>query len=138
MCLGHRGNVFGNARAMLDSSQIPYQGILHSTNQSATGGILVQRSTGRPVAKSEERIGSTIPMPTFARRPSTMNSPLPVDIPQNPMVGQQRQQISELQFDKFPNPRSFLVWKIRFKNQVTTCSDFSIGSNVVDQRSGDG
>ena len=40
------------------------------------------------------------------------------------MVGQQRQQISELQFDKFPNPQSFLVWKIRFKTQVTPCSDF--------------
>ena len=32
--------------------------------------------------------------------------------------------VSELQFDKFPNLRSFSVWKIRFKNQVTTCSDF--------------
>ena len=40
------------------------------------------------------------------------------------MVGQQRQQISELQFDKFPTPSSFLYWKIRFKNEVTTCSDF--------------
>ena len=46
------------------------------------------------------------------------------EIPLNFIVGQQRQQISELQFDKFPNPQSFLVWKIRFKNQVTTCSDF--------------
>ena len=41
--------------------------------------------------------------------------------PQNSMVGQQRQQISELHF---PNPQSFLVWKIRFTNQVTACSDF--------------
>ena len=40
------------------------------------------------------------------------------------MVGQQRQQISELQFDKFLNPQSFLVCKIQFKTQVTTCSDF--------------
>ena len=46
------------------------------------------------------------------------------------MVGQQRQQISELQFNKFSNPQSLLVWKIRFENQVTTCSDFSTGSNV--------
>ena len=46
-----------------------------------------------------------------------------MDIPQNTIVGQQRQQISELQFDKFPNPQSIFVWKIRFKNQVTTCSD---------------
>ena len=40
------------------------------------------------------------------------------------MVGQQRQQISGLQFDKFPHPQSSLVWKIRFTNQVTACSDF--------------
>ena len=66
-------NVFGNPRAVTDSSQIPYQGILHSTNQSATGGIPVQ-STGRPVAKGEEQIGSTVPMPSFARRPSAMSS----------------------------------------------------------------
>ena len=63
-------------------------------------------------------------MPTFARRPSAMSSLIPVEFQQNSMVGQQRQQISELHFDKFPNPQSFLVWKIRFKNQVTTCSDF--------------
>ena len=67
-------SVFGNPRAVTGSSQIPHQGILHSTNQSATGGIPVQRSTGRPVAKGEEQTGSTIPMPIFARRPSTMNS----------------------------------------------------------------
>ena len=34
---------------------------------------------------------------------------IPVEIPQNPMVGQQRQQISELQFDKFPTPHSFFM-----------------------------
>ena len=38
------------------------------------------------------------------------------------MVGQQRQQISKLQF--FRTPQSFLCWNIRFKNQATTCSDF--------------
>ena len=40
------------------------------------------------------------------------------------MVGQQRHQIAELQFDKIHSPKSFLVWRIRFKIQVTTCSDF--------------
>ena len=62
-------------------------------------------------------------MPTFATRPLTMSCTIPVELPQHYLVGQQRQQISELQFDRFPNPQSFLVWKIRFKNQVTTCSD---------------
>ena len=57
-----------------------------------------------------------------------MSSLIPVEYQQNslilPMVGQQRQQISEPQFDKFLAPQSFLVWKTRFKNHVTTCSDF--------------
>ena len=63
-------------------------------------------------------------MPTFARRPTTTSSYIPVDIPQSSMVGQQRQQISELQYDKFPTPSTFSCWKIVFENQVTTCSDF--------------
>ena len=94
-------------------------------------------STGAPVAREEERIGSTFPMPTLAGRPSTMRSFSPVDISQSSMVGQQRQQISKLQFDKFPTPSSFLYRKISFKSQVTTCSDF-LGGDVMDQRSGDG
>ena len=63
---------------------------------------------------------------TFAGRPSTMSSIMPVEFPQSSMVAQQRQQISELQFDKFPDPQSCLVWKIRFKKQVTTCSYFPL------------
>ena len=35
-------------------------------------------------------------------------------------VGQQRQQISELQCDNFLTPSTFICWKIRFKDQVTT------------------
>ena len=48
----------------------------------------------------------------------------PVDISQSPTVGQQRHQISELQFDEFTTPSTFSCWHVRFKNQVTTCSDF--------------
>ena len=49
-----------------------------------------------------------------------MTSSLLVEFPKNPMVGQQIQQISELH----PNTQSLMVWKTRFKTQVTTCSDF--------------
>ena len=63
-------------------------------------------------------------MPMSARRPLTMSPSIPVEIQQNPMVGQQRQQLSELQFDKFLLHIHFLCWKIRVKNRVTTCSDF--------------
>ena len=96
--------MFGNPRAVIDSTQTLYQGILHSA-------IPVQVSTGRPVAKGEEQIGSTIPMP-------------PAEVPQNSMADQQRLQISELHFDKFRTPSTFSCWKIRFKTQVSSCSDF--------------
>ena len=97
-----QGNVFGQ-------STLHHQGILHSTNPSVTGAIPVQVSTRRPVARGEERIGSTTPMPMSAGRPSTMNSFPPAEIPQNSMAVQQRLQIR-----------------------------FSLGGHVMDQRCGDG
>ena len=121
---GTQGNVVGNPRAVIDPSQTPYQGILHSTNQSATGGIPVQWSSGRLVAKGEEQTGSTIPVPIFARRPSTVNSFSPAEIPQNLMAAQQRLQISELHFDKLPTPSTFSCGKITFTTQVSSCSGF--------------
>ena len=78
--------------------------------------------TGTLVARDEDRIWSTSPVPTCARRSSTMCSLIPLDIPQNSMVGQRRQQKSELQFDNFPTHSTFLCWKIRFKNQESRAS----------------
>ena len=37
----------------------------------------------------------------------------------------QRLQISDLHFDKFPTPATFAYWKIRFKTEVCTCSQFA-------------
>ena len=37
---------------------------------------------------------------------------------------QQRLQILDLHFDKFPTPATFACWKIRFKTEVCTCSQF--------------
>ena len=37
---------------------------------------------------------------------------------------QQRLQISDLHFDKFPTPATFACWEIRFKTEVCTCSQF--------------
>ena len=104
-----QGNVFGNPRPMFDSSQTPCQGILHS---ATAGAVPVQVRARQPVARGEERIGSTTTMPMSERRQSTMNSFLPLEIPQNSMAGQKRLQMSELQFDKFSTPSSFLYWKI--------------------------
>ena len=119
---GSQENVCGNPHSMFKSAQTLYQGILHSTTPSATGAVPVHVCTEALVARGEDQIGSTIPMPTFAGRLSTMSSFLPVDMPQNAKVGQQRQQISELQFDKFTTPSTFSCWKSRFKTQVSACS----------------
>ena len=92
---------------------------LHSWNTSAFGGNSVRDSTGTPVARSEERNRETIPTPR-----KTINSLFPAEgtFPQNYVAGQQRLQISELQFDKFPTPSTLSCWKIKFKTQVSTCS----------------
>ena len=37
---------------------------------------------------------------------------------------QQRLQISDLHFDQFPTPATFACWKIGFKTEVCTCSQF--------------
>ena len=89
---------------------------------------------------SEDRQNQgTIPRPTFATRPLTTSSTIPVEFPQNSMVRQQRQQISELQLDKFHNPQSFSVWTDNsIQNTTHYLFWFSIGCYVVDQRSGDG
>ena len=55
-------------------------------------------------------------MPMTAGRPSTMNSSLPVEIPQNSMAVQQRLQISELQFGKFPHLQCYSCWKDKIQN----------------------
>ena len=46
------------------------------------------------------------------------------DYSKNYGTDQQRLQISDLHFDKFPTPATFACWKIRFKTEVCTCSQF--------------
>ena len=46
------------------------------------------------------------------------------DSQRNCGADQQRLQSSDLHFDKFPNPATFACWKIRFKTEVCTCSQF--------------
>ena len=64
-------------------------------------------------------------MPMFASRPLTTSSKHPVDIPQNSMVGQQRQQMSELQFDSVPTPSSFLCGQQDSKHRSQVVLIFS-------------
>ena len=46
------------------------------------------------------------------------------DSSKNNGADQQRLQISDLHFDKFPTPATLACWKIRFKTEVCTCSQF--------------
>ena len=121
---GLQESVFGNQFSTFDSLRDHHQGIHYCTTPRETGSVQQAAGSETPFIRDDKQNRGTIPMPTFARRPSTMSSAIPVEFLQSSMFGPQRQQISEPQFDKFPGPQSFLVWKIRFKNQVTTCSDF--------------
>ena len=122
---GTQGNVF---LAVHEKQSIHHRHLIKEFFTLRVKGIPVQTSAGRLVAKGEEQIGSTVPMPSFARRPSTMNSFSPAEIPQNSMADQQRLYISELHFDKFPTQSTFSCWKIKFKNQVSACFGFPSGA----------
>ena len=58
--------------------------------------------------------------------PSARNSFVPSEgrFSKNYGADQQRLQISDLHFDKFPTPATFACWKKRFKTDVCTYSQF--------------
>ena len=70
---------------------------------------------------SEDRQNrGTIPVPTFATRPLTTSSTILVELSQDYMVGQQRQHISELQFDKIP----FSTCIFMLEDKIQESSDY--------------
>ena len=98
---GLQENDFGNQFSTFDSPRDHPQRIQSDDAQRNREAVPEARRT-KTIHTSEDRQNQgTIPMPTFATRPLTTSSTIPVELPQNYMVGQQRQQISELQFDKF-------------------------------------
>ena len=98
---GLQENDFGNQFSTFDSPRDHRQRIQSDDAQRNREAVPEARRT-KTIHTSEDRQNQgTIPMPTFATRPLTTSSTIPVELPQNYMVGQQRQQISELQFDKF-------------------------------------
>ena len=119
-----RKTFFGNQFSTFDSPRDFPQRIssddVQRNREAAPGDPRVKTS----LTSEDGQNYGTIPMSMLATRPLTMSSERPVDIPQNYVVGQQRQQISELQFDRFLTPSSFLVWKTRFETQVSSGSDF--------------
>ena len=113
---GISGNVFANPTA---SSSAPYPQELNPWSSGRAEPI--HSSTAE---KNENRT------PGQDQRcqsgPSARNSFVPSegDSLKNYGADQQRRQISDLHFDKFPTPATFACWKIRFKTEVCTCSQF--------------
>ena len=118
---GISGNVFANPQA---SSSAPYSQELDSSKWNPW-----RETIEDPIHKSiAEKSGG--PKPDSDLRcqsgPSARNSVLfsGGDSSKNYGADQQRLQISDLHFDKFPTPATFTCWKIRFKTEVCTCSQF--------------
>ena len=125
---------------MFDSSQTPCQGILHSSIPSAAGAIPVHVRTGRLVARGEdewEHDTNADVCKKAVNHELFLTSGSSTEF--NGWTAKTTQQISELQFDKFPTPSSFLyLERDKIQKPGEFLFLFSIGSYLVDQRSGDG
>ena len=113
---GISGNVFANPPA---SSSAPYPQELNQWNSSIEEPLhssTVEKSE-RPEQNQDLRCQSV---------PSAKNSVIfsGGDSSKNYGADQQRLQISDLHFDKFPTPATFACWKMRFKTEVCICSQF--------------
>ena len=113
---GFSGNIFGNPTA---SSSAPYPGGFNPWISNVTEHT-------SPHATSERQIPDTALDPRCQSGPSARNSFDPGEgrFSKDYGADQQRLQISDLHLDKFPSPATFACWKIRFKTEVCTCSQF--------------
>ena len=120
---GISGNVFLNSPA---SSSSPHPGGFNPWIPNVTEDTLVLTNTGRPVTRGERQIPNTVLTPRFQTGPSAGNSFDPKDgrFSKDYGADQQRLQIWDLHFDKFATKTTFACWKIRFKTEVCTCSQF--------------
>ena len=110
---GTSGNVFADPHA---SSSAPYPQELNQWNSSE------EPPHSSPVEKSErpEQNQDLRCQPGPSAKHSFIFSG--GDSSKNYGADQQRLQISDLHFDKFPTPATFACWKKRFKIEVCTCS----------------
>ena len=113
---GISGNVLVNPPA---SSSSPYPGGFNPWISDVTEDT-------SPHVASERQNPDTALDPRCQSGPSARNSVIPGEggFSKNYEADQQRLQISELRFDKFPTPTTFACWKIRFISEVCTCSQF--------------
>ena len=105
---GISGNVFVNSPA---SSSSPYLGGFNPWISNVTDDT-------SPHVTSERQNPDTALNPRCQSGPSTRNSfdKNEARFSEDYGADQQRLQISELHFDKFPTPTTFACWKIRFKS----------------------
>ena len=113
---GISGNVFENPPA---SSSAPYPQELNPWSIHMSEPIHSSQT-----GKNENQ--APVQGQRCQTRPSAKNSIIPSegDSSNNYGADQQRLQISDLHFDKFTTPATFACWKIRFKTEVCTCSQF--------------
>ena len=113
---GIPGNVFADRLA---SSSAPYPQELHPWCTTIEEPL--HMSTAEKSEKPEQNRDLRC-----LSGPSAKNSVIfsGGDSAKNYGADQQRLQISDLHFDKFPTPATFACWKIRFKTEVCTCSQF--------------
>ena len=113
---GISGNVFANPHA---SSSAPYP---QELNQWSTS---IEEPLHTSTAEKSERPEQNRDL-RCQSGPSAKDSVIfsGDNSSKNYGADQQRLQISDLHFDKFPTPATFACWKIRFKTEVCTCSQF--------------
>ena len=113
---GKSGNVFANPTA---SSSAPYP-------QESNPWISNVSEHTSPHVMSESQ--TSVQDQRCQSGPSARNSFIPGEgrFSKNYGADQQRLQISDLHFDKFPTPATFACWKIGFKTEVCTCSQFAM------------
>ena len=128
---GISGNVFAHPQT---SSSAPYPQELNSTCRK-TSEEPIHMSTAEKSERPERD-----PDLRCQSGPSAKDSVIfsGGDSSKNYGADQQRLQISDLHFDKFPTLATFACWKIRFKTEVCTLFTIPYGSCAMDQRSGDG
>ena len=116
--LVYQEHVFANPQA---SSSAPYPQELNSlwkkTIEEPLSHVFTAEKSDRPERSQDLRCQSG---------PSAKDSVIfsGGDYSKNYGADQQRLQISDLHFDKFPTPATFACLKIRFKTEVCTCSQF--------------
>ena len=113
---GISGNVFANPTA---SSSAPYP-------QGINPWISNVSEHTSPHVMSESQTPNTALDPRCQSGPSARNSSDPSEgrFSKNNGADQQRLQISDLHFDRFSTPVTYACWKIRFKTEVCTCSQY--------------